>query len=144
MPRTVVPPQRTRALDSGQGGDRLPDKFAKYVPAETLAFYVPLAAAIGDTSPVLLGFVLVTGLVGTLAWLVINAAKLPNPQKPTPYFYVLAGVAYLCWAIGTSSGAAALFHANPLTASVVLGVGIFLIPLIDTALTELGERRRVH
>ena len=105
------------------------------MPAETLAFFVPLAAAIGTSNKTLLAIVLVAGLIGSVAWLIVNAAQLPNDQKPRFYFYFLAGVAYLCWAIGTSPNVSALIGVSSLTASVALGVGVFLIPLIDTALS---------
>lgn len=39
MPRTVVPPAELRgARERPIGGDPLPERLVKYVPAETLAF----------------------------------------------------------------------------------------------------------
>jgi hypothetical protein len=50
MARTIIPPRAAgMRLDGSQGesGDKFPDKLLKYVPAETLAFFVPISASLG-------------------------------------------------------------------------------------------------
>ena len=65
MPRTVVPPTRMRGRDSSAGGDSLPERLVKYVPAETLAFFVPVAALLGDDHRPWLIVALIVGVIGT-------------------------------------------------------------------------------
>ena len=120
MPRTVVPPVRFRSTRSTRsprstrgaepaGGDSLPERLVKYVPAETLAFFVPIAAVLddGNRRPWLIT-VLVVGVIGTAGYLWLAARKAGDDERPLPHFYVLACVAFVCWAIGTSAGVADL------------------------------------
>jgi hypothetical protein len=119
----------------------LPEKLAKYVPAETLAFFVPVSAGIGgghDSTIALLIFVAAAGTVGYL-WL--NGRKLPRDERPLVHFYVLAVLAFLCWALGTSSAVASLVGADEVTSGVVLAIAVFAIPLLDGVITELRLNR---
>lgn len=137
MPRTVVPPVRFRgAAERSVGGDGLPERLVKYVPAETLAFFVPTAAAIGAERDTLLVVVLVVALVGTIGYLWLAGQRAAEDERPLPHFYVLAGVAFLCWAIGTSANVSALVGMDTTTGGVVLGLAVFAVPLLD----EVGNR----
>jgi hypothetical protein len=143
MPRTVVPPVRFRNARGAEpaGGDSLPEKLVKYVPAETLAFFVPLAAVLDDDNrkPWLIT-VLVIGIVGTAGYLWLAARNAAEDERPLPHFYVLACVAFVCWAIGTSAGVAALIGFDRVESGVVLGLAVFLIPLADDVLNRLVRR----
>src|SRR4051812_26482152 len=121
MPRTVVPPSPAsdlRATTDG-GGDKLPEKLIKYVPAETLAFFVPVAAAVGTGRNALLVTVLVIGLIGTPCYLWTAARQLPRDKRPLFHFYPLAMAAFAVWALGTSSAVADLVHVEPTTAGII-------------------------
>jgi hypothetical protein len=70
MPRTVVPPQPAAAGGAAGGAeDGLPEKLVKYVPAETLAFFVPVCAAVGTGHKGWLIAIIVVAAIGTLAYL---------------------------------------------------------------------------
>ena len=133
MTRTVVPPPPGES----EGGDDFPTALVKYVPAETLAFFVPAAAGIGRDRSALLILVVVVGAIGTLGYLWLRAQAEPDKNKrPLLHFYVLAVIAFLVWAIGTAPSVAQLAHLDEVAAGVVLGTGVFLIPLADRLLTR--------
>ncbi len=142
MARTVVPPQPGPRLRGGGGGDGLPEKLAKYVPAETLAFFVPVSAAIGTGREALLVAALVVGAIGTPAYLWLYARKLPSNEQPLLQFYVLSVIAFGCWALGTSAAVAALVGTDVTTAGVILFFAVFLIPLTDGVLAAVLPRAR--
>ena len=135
MPRTVVPPVSLRGKKA-VGGDQLPEKLVKYVPAETLAFFVPAAAALGTGRRGLLIVVVVAGLAGTVGYLWWQGQRAKG-KRPLPHFYVLAGLAFLCWAVGTCPNVATTIGLDQVEAGVVLGVAVFLIPLTDGVFTRL-------
>ncbi len=138
MPRTVVPPARFRGNGTPPaGGDGLPERLVKYVPAETLAFFVPLAAGIGSGRRVLLVVVLCAGLVGTIGYLWLAGQRAAADERPRPHFFVLAAVAFVSWAVGTSPNVAGLFGVDRLVAGVWLGLAVFLIPLVDEVINRL-------
>jgi hypothetical protein len=116
-------------------GDTLPEKLVKYVPAETLAFFVPVAAGIGTERNALLIAVVVIGAIGTLAYLWWNGQSLPVKQRPLPHFFVLALIAYFCWAIATAPNVALLLGIDALIAGVILASAVFLIPVADSVLS---------
>lgn len=146
MQRTVVydVPTRRGAAGPAAGGaappttakDNYGDKLVKYIPAEVIAFYVPAYALIkgaddlGDGAKLL---VLGLCLVGTLGYLYIRADK-ANP--PRWYFYVLAVIAFLAWAIGTSDIGLIWGMGEEISKFTVLA-GVFLVPMADEVLTKL-------
>jgi len=144
MPRTVVPPVRFRGSRGRRGepagGDSLPERLVKYVPAETLAFFVPIAAILGDDRRPWLITVLVVGVVGTAGYLWLAARRVRDDERPLPHFYVLACVAFLCWAIGTSAGVAGLVGFDGVESGVILGLAVFVVPLADDVLNRLLGR----
>jgi hypothetical protein len=143
VPRTVVHPVVVRgAGGEPAGGDPLGERLIKYVPAETLAFFVPVAATVGADRDALLVAVLAVGLVGTVGYLWLAGQKAAADERPMPHFYVLAGVAYLCWALGTSPNVAGLVRMDAVAAGVVLGLAVFLVPLLDEVLVRLLRRGR--
>lgn len=137
MPRTVVPPPRMRgAAAAGGGGDSFPERLVKYVPAETLAFFVPVAALLGDGHRPLLIVAVVVGLIGTVGYLMQTAPSEPD-ERPRIHYYVLACLAFLSWAIGTTPSVADLIHLDHTGAAFVLAVAVFLIPLADGVLNRV-------
>src|SRR5882757_1789332 len=106
MARTIIPPQAAgMRLDGSQGekGDKFPDKLVKYVPAETLAFFVPISASLGLDRTRLLVVATIVGAIGTPGYLWLTARKLPKVEQPLFHFYLLAVLAFACWALGTSA-----------------------------------------
>jgi hypothetical protein len=138
----VVPPSpaTTRRAGGGQDGDALPEKLVKYVPAETLAFFVPVAAALGTSRDGWLVAAIVVAALGTVGYLWQNAQQLKPTQRPLGHFYVLAVVAFCAWAVGTSGSVADLLGADDIVGSVLLGFAVFLIPLADGVLNTLQGR----
>jgi hypothetical protein len=139
MPRTVVPPVRFRGADGTKltGGDSFPERLAKYVPAETLAFFVPIAGFLDTDRKPWLITVLVAGAVGTLGYLWLSRPQRDDDEQPLPHFYLLACLAFLCWAVGTSAGVASLLGLDHVGAGIVLAVAVFLIPMSDEVLNRL-------
>jgi hypothetical protein len=142
MPRTVVPPVAARGERGATqvGGDSLPERLVKYVPAETLAFFVPVAGSIGSSRSPLLIAAVSAGLVGTVGYLWLAGQRAESDQRPRGHFYILAAVAFVCWAIGTSANVAHLVRIDQVTAGVILGLAVFLVPLIDEVLTRYRGR----
>jgi hypothetical protein len=152
MARTVVPPQvaaeaRPRDLEEVSGeelavvGDSIPEKLVKYVPAETLAFFVPFAAAIGPERQGLLIAVMVIAAIGNVGYLWWNGHTLPKAQQPLPHFFVLATIAFACWAVATAPNVTALLGIDALVSAVILGGAVFLVPLADQLFSVLLKRR---
>jgi hypothetical protein len=141
VPRTVVPPVRFRdSQDAGIGGDQYSVRLAKYVPGETLAFFVPAAAGLGARHNAVLVGAIVVGLLGTIVYLWLAAGKADVDQRPLPHFYLLAALAFLCWTVGVSSNVAALVHIDPTIGGFVLTAAVFLIPMLDEAGNRLLRR----
>jgi hypothetical protein len=115
--------------------DGLPEKLVKYVPAETLAFFVAVSAAVGSEHEIWLIAVCLVAALGTPAYLWITAPT--GSTAPRSYFYVLALVAFVCWALGTSGPLQSLVGIPQNLAGVVLAVGAFVIPLTDSILQKL-------
>lgn len=59
------------------------------------------------------------------------AAAPKGPEAPRWYFYLLAMVAFACWALGTSGPLESLIGISQTVGGVILGLGTFLIPLVD-------------
>jgi uncharacterized membrane protein YphA (DoxX/SURF4 family) len=132
MSRTVVYPSSGTSRRAAVRGDPPPDgyrdKIAKYVPAETLAFFVPIAAQ--ATTDGTRRLILVVGAFGTVLYLFLG-------RKSRPYFYVLALIAYFAWALGTSDFGAELFGLDDNLSRIILAIAVFLIPGIDEAITKI-------
>ena len=151
MIRTVVyrraaEPEMADAAARAQAAPTLPDgyldRLVKYIPGETLALWLPLAAAAAASGkPWLLWVVFAAGLGATVLYLWLNGRALPADKRPMPHFYVLAAVAFVIWALGTSQPAADLFNLPGDVANVLLGLGVLLIPGVDQLLEALlGSR----
>lgn len=145
MPRTVVPPQPATAPGAGGAAgdptDKLPEKLAKYVPAETLGFFVPISAVIGTGDEALLIAVIAVALVGTPAYLWMVAPNAPDPTRPRVFFYALAELALACWLVGTSGVTQHLVGVSDKAGGVILGCATFLIPIIDGVLNKAFPRK---
>ena len=116
-------------------GDSFPERLVKYVPAETLAFFVPVAALLGSDRRALLIVALLVGVVGTVGYLLQTAPSGPD-ERPRPHYYVLACLAFLAWAIATTPAVADLIHLDHVGAAFVLAVAVFLIPIADALLNR--------
>ena len=83
--------------------DDYSDKLIKYVPAEVVAFFIPIGALLQDRRNLLIVAAIV-GLVATPGYLWRSAQSLPVSQRPPMHTYVLAGgVSFAVWAIATSA-----------------------------------------
>lgn len=163
MPRTVVPPRpaigatdrvaegfgpefgTTAAAQPATAGDSLPEKFVKYVPAETIAFFVPTSAALGVGEQGWVIALILIALVGNPLYLyqVAPSGSGMSSAAPLLHFYLLADLAFLSWALGTSQQADAVFGISATEGGILLAVGVFLIPLVDGILNEVSARRSV-
>jgi beta-phosphoglucomutase-like phosphatase (HAD superfamily) len=138
MPRTVVPPKEAKYLDAGATqGDSVPEKLVKYIPGEALAFFVPVAAALGTKHNSVLVAAVVVGGIGTVGYLWVVARKLDATSRPLPHFYVLAVIAFAAWALATTASVQKLVGVDDTSAGVGLLFAVFLIPLTDSVCNEL-------
>lgn len=134
--------QLDKTLKERIGGDTpddYKDKLLKYVPAEVLAAFAGLSAAAGAKDSYV-WLVLAAGLIGTPAYLWYHANRIPEQQhdeKPAWYFYVLATGAFIVWALATSDAVRRLLNISTTLAQILLGITVFLIPVVDAALTTL-------
>jgi hypothetical protein len=150
MPRTVVPQQSSApaaaaagggvgaAAGGGSSGDGLPEKLIKYVPAETLAFFVPVAAAIGTGKEGALIAAIIVAAVGSPLYLWVAGSKAAVAERPKLHFYILAEIALACWVLGTSGSVQSLVGVGETLGGVVLAGAAFLIPVTDEVLTKVG------
>jgi hypothetical protein len=147
MPRTIVyaqPRPRGQTRDAVEtngeksGGDGYTERLSKYIPAEVLALFIPLVGLANDL-PDRLWIALLVGLAGTVVYLYLHARQEPDATKrPRWFFYVLAPIAFVAWAAGTSEGARGLFGWDESGAQFSLAIVAFAVPgldqLIDTVL----------
>jgi len=136
MNRTIVYPV---AGAKGGEADTWGDKLVKYIPAEVIAFYVPMYALVESAQPWAAWLVLGLGALGTLGYLRVF---LVPPGPPRFYFYVLSVVAFAAWAVGTSSIGSRLWHMPTWAEEVTILAAVFLIPLTDELATMLTDKRR--
>lgn len=131
----TLPRSTTASASAAQllSADGMAEKIVKYVPAEVLAFYAPAYALIPEGDLLLRRIVLGAGLMGTVVYLL---AARPKSAGPPAYFYVLAAIAFLAWAIGVSDVGVQLLGLSSAASKVLFAVGVFLIPGIDEALTR--------
>lgn len=132
------PSTESATKPSGSKSVAIPDGYAekltKYVPAEVVAFFTPIAAVVGER-PALLIAATVVGLLATPGYLWNTTKGLDPEQKPQPHYYFLAGISFLAWALGTSK-LGSLIGMDHVTTSLILGAAIFLLPLADALLEK--------
>lgn len=149
MPRTVVPAPRAIPTAGGAAGgappdgtgnkDGLPEKLVKYVPAETLAFFVPISAAIGSSEEGTLIALIAIAAIGTPLYLWVAALKAPAGEKPRFYFYILAEIALACWLLGTSGPTQTLVGVSATLGGVILAAAAFLVPVTDEVIAQVTK-----
>lgn len=114
-------------------GDPYVDRLTKFIPAEIIAFFAPLAALVAGRTSLLIAAGVI-GLLATPAYLWITARKLEEQQKPRLHFYFLSSIAFIAWALATSE-LGKIFGLDAIATSFMLGVTVFLIPLLDLLFT---------
>lgn len=138
MVRTVVPSGGAAGhIRSGNPTDDFPTKLVKYIPAETLAFFVPTAALLGPDRNSWLVTVALIAAAGNVGYLWYQARSVPENVKPLPHFYVLALVAFVAWALVTAPNLASMVGLDQVATSVILAIAVFAVPLLDGVVTNL-------
>ena|SRR5258708_6107408 len=127
----------TQSVDDVATRDDYAGKLVKFVPAEVLAFFAPMAAAVQGRNGLLIAATVIAFL-STPAYLWYASQKLPPQQKPLVHFYPLSAIAFLAWALGTSK-IGSLVGLDSISTSFVLGCSIFLIPLADGLLESIAK-----
>jgi hypothetical protein len=140
MPRTIVYPRVAKRAAAAGGSasqpDELSEKLLKYIPGEVIAFYVPMYALVPKEPAWGLWSILTLGAVGVLGYLFARADKTAPPRF---YFYILAVVAFLAWALGTSTVGTDLWALPDWINRGAIPTSVFLIPMIDEVLTKVLE-----
>jgi hypothetical protein len=130
-------PSKTGAPADPSLSDDYTNKLVKYVPAEVLAFFAPTAAAVTNRHGLLIAATVI-GFLATPVYLWLMAQRLRPEQKPLPHFYPLSAIAFLAWALGTSS-IGSLIGLDSVETAFTLGSSVFLIPLVDGVLERMGK-----
>ena len=143
MQRTIVyplPPHSNRAAMAAAGNpqpasppDRYGDKLVKYIPAEVIGFYVSVYALVQQKGIWAQVLILVVCLFGTIGYLLMRADPAHPPRM---YFYVLAVVAFLAWALGTSTLGQDTVNLPDYISKLAVLSAVFLVPMIDELLTK--------
>lgn len=110
------------------------EKLVKYIPGETLAFFLPAyigAQATGEDS--WRWGVLIIGALGTVAYAHIRSKQELGRARPV-YAYVLAMVAFLAWAFGTSAAGSELIGLTAPESDLLLALTVFVVPAVDQLL----------
>ena len=150
MPRTIIyaskqAPSLTYAAGiaatQGTQVDDYSSRLQKYVPAEVLSFFL-IANALPEVTSTLRWIFLAVALLGTPLYLYARAPKGQPSKAPQIYFYPLACIAFLAWALGTSPDTARLWGLTKVEGPAALICVSFLIPAIDKALDDYLDRRR--
>lgn len=129
----TAPVQATVTASPAPPVDDYKDKLVKFVPAEVVAFFAPIASLVRER-PALLIFSALLGLIATPAYLWVTAKKLDPGLRPPLHNYVLSTVAFGVWALATSD-LGAMVHMDPVVSAFTLGATVFLVPLIDSVLS---------
>lgn len=143
MSRAILYPgetQRVRAAAAGgegggDGGDALPDKLVKYVPAEVLAFFVPTYANLPESARAWSWVVFGIGLIGTVLYALATRLRDPGTIGPWHY-YVLCAVAFVGWAVSATTVGTDLFGIDPAVTPAILSTTVLLVPLVDELVTR--------
>jgi hypothetical protein len=112
------------------------DKLVKYVPAEVVAVFAPLAALIGSRHGLLITLAIAC-LFATPAYLLLTALNQPAEKRPLPHYYLLAAVAFAAWAIGVSADLDKFFGLDSIVVAFVLGLAVIIVPAVDGLLAKL-------
>lgn len=133
-PQDVLTNAPTVGTGTGDGeDDGYREKIAKYVPAETLAFVIPLATQPdNDTDR---WIIVAVAIIGTIVF------NLLRNEKTTWYFHVLALIALLCWLIGATNFGEELLGLSDFRSRLILAAAVFLIPGLDAAITKFYSRQ---
>jgi hypothetical protein len=142
---TTAGPLAPTAAKRAKPDDDYRERILKYIPGETLAFFVPAsaAAAAADARAHLLA--LVIGIVGNVLYLRWTARRLPKGKRVLPHYYWLSTWAFLIWAFTTSAPlvdslpSGLLFGIpNSVSVGIVLLATVFLTPVVDDELAARG------
>jgi hypothetical protein len=118
--------------------DGYTERLAKYIPAETLAFFVPLATYIGADHPTWLWIVVGVGIVGTPLYLWLNSQTQPATSRPLPHYYILVMVAFVIWALGVDPNFSKMVGLPQFAVTVVMGLAVYILPAIDALFAAWG------
>lgn len=106
-----------------------------------LAFYLPIASTIDTRKDGVLRLALAVAVAGSPAYLYLRGKALSADKRPRWFFYILAAVATIGWAIGASANTASLFKLDDTTAGLVVALTIFAVPLVDGLLDAWFPRK---
>lgn len=141
MARTIVYPRSAKRSAAAGGSappaDELSEKLLKYIPGEVIAFYVPVYALVPKEARAGLVTVLAVAAAGTVGYLFARADKASPPRF---YFYILAVVSFLAWALGTSTVGADLMALPEWSSRAAIPVAVLVVPMIDEVITRLLEK----
>jgi hypothetical protein len=114
------------------------EKLLKYVPAEVIAFFAPIASLVEKQTALLVASGIV-GLVATPLYIKLYSRNLrrrsKGTQPPPIYNYALSMAAFVVWALATSK-LGGLLHMSSTAIAFMLGVAVFVIPLADKLISE--------
>lgn len=151
MPRAPILPSLVKASTdesptyagaAAPEADGYAERLVKYIPGETIAFFLPFASITAITDGQLIA-ALVLAEILTLLWTFSRNEKLPSDLRRPKFLVVLwALIAFPAWALGTSAEVQSLVDWPALTCTLILAGTAALVPLVDDRLTKLILSRR--
>ncbi len=132
---------RTSRLSDGQPpSDGYLQTLVKYVPVEVTAAFVLLSILASHVSRWAVLGVAALCLVATPLQVWIRDRQQDASSRTRPFFYLLAFIAFPCWALLVSQPLRELLGVKPAWAELAVGVSAFAIPLIDKGIDTLRPR----
>lgn len=113
-----------------RAGDDYVQRLVKYIPAEAIGFVI-FGTSFPNEKDGHVVAVVVVAAVGQLLWLFRRGQQVPQADRPTARFYVLALIAFAAWALGTSPPVSELVGLDRTTAALILCSVAYLLPWID-------------
>jgi peptidoglycan/LPS O-acetylase OafA/YrhL len=118
--------------------DRYRDKLIKFVPAEAVAFFAVANQVIQDTWSDSWRWVVL--ILGTLIAVLYPTAVSREAPTVAWFFYVLAALSFVAWALGTSSYGGELFNWPEGANKIVLAAAVPIIPALDDLFVRIRAR----
>ena len=153
MPRAPVLPSLVKASTdenptyagaAAPEADGYAERLVKYIPGETIAFFLPFASITAITDGQLIAALVVAEIL-TLLWTINRNEKLPSDMhRPKLLVILWSLIAFPAWALGTSAEVQSLLDWPALTCTLILAGTAALVPLVDDRLTKLILSRRTR
>jgi hypothetical protein len=152
VPRAPLLPSLVKASNAGDNptyagaaapeADGYAERLIKYIPGETIAFFLPFASITGISDGQLIAALAVAEIL-TLYWALDRNAKLRGDlRRPKVLVALWSLIAFPAWALGTSATTQHLLSWPALTCTLILAGTASLIPAFDELIAKVIVKQR--